>query len=74
MGDDAAMAEAGDAPAVVRGSAPVKKGKVDYAALEAEVQAQLQAASQARARAARSGGCRSRSEAALRARAIEAQP
>ena len=44
---DATMADAGEGAAAPRPSA--KKGAVDYAALEADVQAQLQVAAQARA-------------------------
>ena len=44
---DATMADAADGAAAARPS--VKKGTVDYAALEADVQAQLQVAAQARA-------------------------
>ena len=44
---DATMADAADGAAAAHPS--VKKGAVDYAALEANVQAQLQVAAQARA-------------------------
>ena len=43
---DAPMADAAEGAAAARPSA--KKGAVDYAALEADVQAQLQVAAQAR--------------------------
>ena len=49
---DAPMADAEGAPSGSAAPAPTKKGKVDYAAIEADVQAHLQAAAQVR-------GCRS---------------